>query len=328
MSVTPEMAKAFLREVEAFDHVLIGTHLNPDGDALGSALAMSLFFDSMGKSNEVLCNNPAPYNLEFLPGVFRVRQTPEIDPSSKPCLGIMLDLDSSDRLGRVRPYFDACAHTIVVDHHVPHEAPGNLRIVDTTSPATALILYDLLRECNATVTPEIATCLLAGIITDTGSFRFPNTTPHSLTVSADLLAKGGDIVRIGEEVYQKKQLPAVRLLGVCIQRMHLEENGRLAWSALGQADFLAADASEEHTEGLVNELLSVQSVQIAALIREPGPKKVRASLRSRGDVDVSLVARQFGGGGHKNAAGCTFETTLEEAERDLVAALRTCLASS
>lgn len=328
MSVTPEMAKAFLREVETFNHVLIGTHLNPDGDALGSALAMSLFLDSIDKSNEVLCNNLAPYNLQFLPGVNRIRLAPEAQREPGGTLGIMLDLDSSDRLGRVRPYFDACTHTVVIDHHVPHEAPGNLRIVDTHSPATALILYDLLRECNATVTPEIATCLLAGIITDTGSFRFPNTTPHSLTVSADLLAKGGDIVRIGEEVYQKKQLPAVRLLGVCIQHMHLEEQGRLAWSALGQPDFLAAEAGEEHTEGLVNELLSVDTVQIAALIREPGHGKVRASLRSRGSVDVSLVARQFGGGGHRNAAGCTFETTLEEAERDLVAALRLCLASS
>jgi phosphoesterase RecJ-like protein len=325
MSVTPETAKAFLREVEAHEHVLIGTHLNPDGDALGSALALSLFLDSIGKSNEVLCNNFAPYNLEFLPGVDRVRQAPL---RADGALGIMLDLDSWERLGKVRPFIEACERTVVIDHHVPHEAPGDLRIVDTSSPATALILCDLLKMCSAEITPHMATCLLAGIITDTGSFRFPNTTPHSLTVAADLLARGGDIVRIGEEVYQKKQLPAVRLLGICIRDMRLECDQRLAWSALRQEAFVEASAGEEHTEGLVNELLSVSTVQIAALIREPGPRKVRASLRSRGDFDVAAVAREFNGGGHRNAAGCTFETSVEEAEQALVAALRRCLESS
>lgn len=325
MSVTPEMAKAFMREVEAHEHVYIGTHLNPDGDALGSALAASLFLDQLGKSNEVLCNNLAPYNLEFLPGVERVKQAPSGQPAT---LGIMLDLDSLDRLGRVGPYFEACPRQIVIDHHVPHQAPGDLRIVDTGSPATALILFDLLKMCAAKFTPEMATNLIAGIITDTGSFRFPNTTPHSLTVAAELLALGGDIVKVGEEVYQKKELPAVRLLGVAIRNMRLAQSDRLAWAALPHAAFVEAGAGEEHTEGLVNELLSITTVQIAAVIREPIRAKVRASLRSRGPFDVSAVARQFGGGGHVNAAGCTFEIPLEQAEQDLVAALRRCLESS
>lgn len=325
MSLTPELAKAFLREVEEADHVWIGTHLNPDGDALGSALAMSMFLDALGKSNEVLCNNAPPYNLEFLPGVDRVLQTPKQDSAR---LGIWLDLDSPERLGKVRPYLESCPRTVLVDHHVPHHTPGDVRIVDTSAPATALILFDILKMVGATITPEIATCLLAGIITDTGSFRFPNTTPHALTASAELLALGGDIVEIGIEVFQRKQLPAVRLLGICIRNMRIEFDGRLAWSSLSQSDFHEADAGEEHTEGLVNELLSIDSVEIATLIRESAPGKVRASLRSREEHDVALVAREFGGGGHRNAAGCTFDMGLDAAERALVGALRRCLESS
>lgn len=324
MSVTPGIAKDFLREVEAADRIYIGTHLNPDGDAIGSALAVALFLDALGRPNEVLCNDLPSYNLRFLPSVDRVRLAPE-GPAS---LAILVDLDSSSRLGKIRPFVETCPRMIVIDHHVPHEAPGDLRIVDTASPATAAILYDLFKASLAEITPDIATCLLAGIITDTGSFRFSNTTPHSLTISADLLARGGNIVRIGEEVFQKKQLPAVRLLGRCIAKMKLALGDRLAWSALSHRDFEESGATEEHTEGLANELLSVDTVQVAALIREPLPGKVRASLRSRGDFDVASVARQFGGGGHKNAAGCTFDTSLEEAERALVSALESCLASS
>lgn len=324
MSVTPEVAKEFLREVEAADRIYVGTHLNPDGDAIGSALAVSLVLDALGRPNEVLCNDFPPYNLRFLPSVDRVR----LEPQAGADLAILVDLDSSSRLGKIRPHIEACEKVIVIDHHVPHEAPGDLRIVDTSSPATAAILYDLFKASLVEITPAIATCLLTGIITDTGSFRFSNTTPHALTISADLLAKGGNIVRIGEEVFQKKQLPAVRLLGRCIARMQLALGGRLAWSTLSHRDFLESGATEEHTEGLANELLGIDTVQAAALIREPQPGRVRASIRSRGDVDVAAVARLFGGGGHKNAAGCTFEISLEEAERALVAALETCLASS
>ncbi|HRF59220.1 MAG TPA: bifunctional oligoribonuclease/PAP phosphatase NrnA [Fimbriimonadaceae bacterium] len=325
MLVTPELALAFRAEVEAASSIIVGTHLNPDGDALGSALAMSHFLDDLGKPHQVFCNNPAPYNLRFLPGAGRVQLEGTVPPGT---LGIVLDLDALHRLGRVRPLFEQCKRLIVVDHHVPHEKPGDLRIIDPESPATALILTDLLLACHAVIRPEIATCLLAGIVTDTGSFRFPNTTPHALTRCADLLACGGDIVRIGEELYQKKPLPAVKLLGTVLHKMRLELDAQIGWATLSTRDYAAAHATEEHTEGLVNEILSVDSVRIAALIREPQPGKVRASIRSRGEVDVTTVARVFGGGGHRNAAGCTFEVSLEEAERGLVREMERCLASS
>jgi bifunctional oligoribonuclease and PAP phosphatase NrnA len=324
LSTPSSTALAFKREIEKSSCVLIGSHLNPDGDALGSALALGLWLDGLGIPNDVLCHHPAPANLQFLPGVEKVRQTPECERHD---LGVILDLDSMERLGDTAPYFQACERLMVIDHHVPHEAPGDLRIIDTTAAATAEILTRIFVEIGADLTPEIATCLLTGIVTDTGSFRFRNTTPESLHQSAMLLERGGDINRVSEEIFQRKPVSAARLLGTTLQQMILECDGRLAWAALRLKDFVAAQAQDEDTEGFVNELLSIHTVKIAAIFREPAPNRIRVSLRSRGEYDVAEVAREFGGGGHRNAAGCSFDMYLDEVVHKLVPRLRKCLES-
>jgi len=327
LPIDPNLVSAFRNEVLSARSVLIGTHLNPDGDALGSALALSAYLRAEQVDHEVLCNNPAPANLKFLPGVDRIRQSPSREREWD--LGIVLDLDTLDRLGKVKPFFEACTRLVVIDHHVPHEAPGDVRIVDTSKPATAVILTNLLVALSANLSPDMATCLLAGIVTDTGSFRFRNTTPESLEISARLLSLGGNLEEITENVYQTRPLAAVRLLGFTLERIRLRAHDQLGWSVITAEDYQKCEAMDEHTEGFVNEILSIETVQIAALIRQPGPGRlVRCSLRSRGDHDVAEVARRFGGGGHRNAAGCTFEADIEEAESTLVAALEQCLASS
>lgn len=324
MSVDRELVAMFKEELSEAKTVLIGTHLSPDGDALGSAMAMSMYLDSIGVQNEVLCHHPAPRNLEFLPGVERVQQAPKLDHYD---LGIVLDLDSMERLGKMEPYFAKCRRLAVIDHHIPHAAPGDLRIVDTDAPATAVILTRLLVELKATITPEMATCLLAGVVTDTGSFRFRNTTPESLALSAYLLECGGDLNRISEEVFQSKTLSSVQLLGHTLEVMRLACDEKVAWSVLSHDDFERTGGADQDTEGFVNEMLFITTVQIAALMREPVKGKVRCSIRSRGNYDVAEVARHFGGGGHRNAAGCTIELPLEQAEEQLVARLKECLAS-
>ena len=325
MNVTRELAAAFQDEMRKASSVLIGTHLNPDGDALGCALAFSLYVDSLGIYNEVLCHHGPPRNLEFLPKVKEVHQEAH---RAEYDLGVILDLDAMDRLGRTEQYFSTCKRLIVIDHHIPHNAPGDLRIVDSSSPATAVILTNLLMEIGANITGEMATCLLTGIVTDTGSFRFRNTTPDALSVSAYLLEQGGDLDLISEEIFQSKPLCSAKLLGHVLNTMKLACEGRLAWSLVNNDDFNRTGAKDEDTEGFVNEILSVESVQIAVLLREPKPGKVRVSIRSRGGFDVAEVARDFGGGGHKNAAGCVFELPLLEVEERLIRRLKVCLESS
>lgn len=323
--IAPDLTARFKHELEAASSVLIGTHLNPDGDALGCALAMSHYLDGLKIQNEVICHHLAPKNLLFLPGVNRVRNEPS---QEKFDLGIVLDLDSMERLGNTERYFVGCSRIIVIDHHVPHEAPGNLRIVDTDSPATAVILTRLLLDLDATITPEIATCLLTGIVTDTGSFRFRNTTAEALSLSAGLLEHGGDIGTVAEEIFQRKSLASARLLGLTLANMNLDSDDRIAWSAITFPSFEMTGARDEDTEGFVNELLSIETVQISALLREAKRGRTRCSLRSRGGHDVAAVARVFGGGGHRNAAGCTFDCTPEEAVDLLIPEMRQCLASS
>ncbi|MBL8087026.1 MAG: bifunctional oligoribonuclease/PAP phosphatase NrnA [Chthonomonas sp.] len=319
------LAERFDAVVAGAKSVLVGTHLNPDGDALGSALAVCHLLDSRGIPNELICNNLAPYNLGFLPGLDRLK----LEAERSHDVGIVLDLDALHRLGRTQPSFEQCRELVIIDHHVPHEEPGTLRIVDVAAPATAVVLYRIIKQLGAPISPAMATCLMTGIVTDTGSFRYRNTTEESLHTVADLLAAGGDIVRIGEEVYGKRPLASLQLLNRCLDRMKISEDGSIAWSVLEAADFASTGALEQHTEGLVNELLSIDTVRVAAILRQPAPDKmVRASLRSRGLVDVATVAQKFGGGGHRNAAGITFDGSLARAEADLIAAVRLCLESS
>lgn len=324
MTITSELIQGFRAELANASSVLIGTHLNPDGDALGSALAMSLYLDSVGIANEVICHHLAPRNLQFLPSIKRLRTEPK---EEKHDLGILLDLDSLERLGNTESYFAQCSRIVVIDHHVPHEAPGNLRIVDTAAAATAVILTELLEALDAKISADMATCLLTGIVTDTGSFRFRNTNPESLAVSSRLLERGGDLTQVTEEIFQSKRLSAARLLGQMLVTMRLSCDERLAWSSLSRKDFDVAQATDEDTEGFVNEMLFIDSVQIAAILREPKPGRIRCSLRSRANFDVAEVAREFGGGGHKNAAGCTLDMPLAEAETVVVERLKRCLAS-
>lgn len=316
---------AFLEEVRAAKGVIVGTHLNPDGDAVGAALATSLVLDQLGVDNEVVLSDPPPYYLEFLPGTDRIRMEPASDRHS---LAIILDLEAASRLGRVAPYFEPCGRTIVVDHHIPHEALGDLRIVCVKSPATCSILLDLFANSEIDITPEIAECLLTGILTDTGNFRYPNTDAHALHSAGVLLERGADLPEITREVYMQRERPAIDLLARAVMRIKTAMDGRLAWTTLPKALFDELGADEQHSEGIANELLSIKGVSIAAVLRESNQGNVRGSLRSLGNYDVAAAAREFGGGGHVNAAGVSLSGSLEDAEAQLIDALKRCLESS
>ncbi|MCB0824750.1 MAG: bifunctional oligoribonuclease/PAP phosphatase NrnA [Armatimonadetes bacterium] len=318
-----EMLPALLEEIHQAESIIVGCHLNPDGDALGSALAFSLMLDQLGKPHEVLCHHAPPRNLQFLPHVDRIKQSTE---TQSPDLAVILDLEATHRLGSLEDVFLSAKRTIVIDHHQPHQEPGDLRIVSTYSPATAALLCDLFFDSEIEITPEMATCLLTGIITDTGSFKFPNTTSHSMHVSATLLEKGAKLAQVSEEVYMTKSRASVELLGYCLAHMKLDMDEQLAWTTVPNSVFQQTGATDEDTEGIVNEMLAIESVRVAAILREGKPGKIRGSLRSRGAIDVSQVARVFEGGGHKNASGVSFEGDICDAEEKLVAELRKCLA--
>jgi phosphoesterase RecJ-like protein len=313
--------------IQAADSIIVASHINPDGDAVGSSLALLMGIESLGKKATVILNDPVPMNLRFLPGWERIRG-PEAVPLGAG-LGIIADVGVMSRLGRARPSVEAAAHLCVIDHHEPDGAPpGDIRIIDTGASATCLILYRMLPTIGVEISPAIAQCLLTGIATDTGSFRFRNTDPATLDAASHLVALGGDLAQINEEVWEKKPLSAVKLLRFALDNLELYASGRVAVSRLTQSNYQEASASDEDSEGIVNEISRINTAQIAAMFREPKPGRVRVSVRSRGELDIAAVCRQFGGGGHVNAAGCTFESSIDDAIRTLVPALEACLASS
>ncbi len=323
---SPEELKAMwpdlLEEIEKAGSIVVSSHVNPDGDAYGSILGFSLMLDGLGKDHDVVMQHEPPANLAFLPGVDRVKQSSRW---SNPDLFVVLDLEATSRLGSsVLPIFENAKRVVVIDHHVPHEQPGDLRIVSTKSPATAAMLYDLF-EGDVVISPDMATNLMTGIVTDTGSFKYPNTTSHCMHVAAALLESGASLRQIIEQVYMTRSLPSVKILGNVLAGMNTACDGQLAWATVPYSMFAESGATDEDTEGIVNEMLAVDGVKIAALLREGVPGKIRGSLRSRGQIDVAAAARVFGGGGHENAAGVSFDGDINQAESQLVEVLKSCL---
>jgi phosphoesterase RecJ-like protein len=314
-----------LQALHQAKRVIIGTHISPDGDTIGSGLAMSYYLDQIGIPHELVCYHNPPQNLRFLPGIKRVKTALNDNEFD---VGLIVDTNALDRLGPMSKYFEDCATLIVIDHHVPHTKPGDIRLIDSTAAATALIITRLFLENKIPITPEMATCLLTGIVTDTGGFRWSNTSVEALNASAKLIELGADINFISDQFFQHRPLAAVRLFGKALELMKTSHQDRLVWVCLSQEAFKSVGAIEEYSEGIANELLSIEKSQIAILFRESEPGRIRISMRSRNGYDVALLAGQFGGGGHQLAAGCTVRTSLAEAEEIVIKAAGQCLESS
>lgn len=310
--------------VAQHDHFRIGTHVNPDGDALGSAIALGLLLKRKGKRVEVVCQHPAPDYLEFLPALELLSAEAPRDSAE---VEIWVDLESPGRLGTAKDAFGGGGTLVVIDHHIPHESPGDLRIVDPKEPATASLLTELFVQCDWPIDADIATCLLTGILTDTGSFRFNNTTAAAMRQAAVLLDAGARLHEINENVYRMRRLASVLLTGRAVDHLQISSEDRIALTYLSKQDFEECAAVDSDTEGIVNFILDISTVEVSGLAKEQGEGVVKASLRSRGKVDVAQVAQKFGGGGHRNAAGMTLHLPLPDAIATLQKELSACLAS-
>jgi len=303
--------------IDAAESFLVVPHLHPDGDALGSALALALTLCQLGKPTvDVVCHDPVPEIYRFLPASEWVRT--ELEARTTYDVAIVCDMSQLSRTGCHEPLVRSARKILQIDHHVPQEPFADVRLVDTSASATAEVAYRLLRAMRHPLTPDIATCLMTGIVTDTFSFKFPNTTPRTLRIASHLQAAGADISAINEQVFETRSFSSVKLLGLALATLQRTPDGSIAWGAISRKMFEEAGATDEETEGIVNFVRSIRGVRVAMLLRETPHHKVRVSLRSRGTINVAEIASRFGGGGHENAAGCTLEMSLSEAERTLV----------
>ena len=296
-------------------------HVHPDADVLGTLLAIGEALRTRGWSVVAGGPHPAPGALSFLPGVEGYEVLKTLDGPFD--VVVLTDCPNPDRTeGLIDAAKRASPMVVNIDHHPDNRRYGTIDWVDVDAAATGEMVYRLLTAVGAPLTPSIATNLFTAVHTDTGSFRYSNTTPRTFRIAAELTAAGADPSLVSDRLYQQRAPDSLVQLGEVLRLIQVSEDGRIAWLAVPRGlvsrEFLDA-------EDLVGYPRSVGGVKVAVLLREEGPGTIKASLRAKGDVPVNAIAHRFGGGGHENAAGCTLSGTLEEATATLLEAVRDSL---
>lgn len=304
---------------------LVMGHVSPDGDCFGSMCAFRLAALSMGKSAIILSPDGITEVYKFLPGNEYIQK--EIPAGSHFDVGVIVDSDGPARLGSARDALASCGKTLEFDHHLGTERISDVRVIDSSAASTGELLYEFLVEAGVKITLEIAECLLTAIVTDTGSFRFSNVKPSTLRAAAGLVEAGVSISNIVQKVYETRTLAAAKILGAALSSLKTTDNGQVAYAYITREQMAVAGATEGETEGTVNYVRSVRGGRVGILFREVEDGSVRVSLRAAEGMDISQVARLFGGGGHRSAAGCTLNHPLPEAIELVLSAVQKWMAS-
>jgi bifunctional oligoribonuclease and PAP phosphatase NrnA len=311
---TPEV-DAVIEAIRSHDRFLVTTHENPDGDALGSILAMRLGLEQLDKDGYLYLSGiiplPTEYKFMNLDGLSR-----DLPDDAGERVVLALDCANVRRLGPDPSFVENAPLVVDIDHHHDNTRFGHVNLVVGQASSTGEILYDLFRELGVTITPDIAEALYIALVTDTGRFQYTNTTPKALRIAAELVEAGANVHQVFQDVYENVAFAKLKLLARALEKARVYEGGRLIVADLERSDFAAAGAEEPFAEGIIDYLRAVEGAEIVALIREPptqnGPTR-RVSLRTRGQgVDVSAIARKSGGGGHRQAAGFSSEASTDE----------------
>jgi len=304
---------------DARSYLILG-HYNPEGDAIGSCLALALGLRKIGKRNiHVVNRDGVPEVLKFLPGSKMVRQRL---PSKTVDLCVIVDCNSLRRTG-----FDTirAREFILIDHHLLPEKkdhtnpPLKASLVDTDASATGVLVYRILRAIGVEIDRDIATNLYTALVVDTGGFRYSNTTPESLKIASYLVEAGASPWEITRHVYESIPFKSMKLLGLSLST--LESRNKVAWIKTTKEMFRATGTTAEDSEDFVDFPRKVKDVEVAVFFRQDGERSYKISLRSKGGVNVEKIARRFGGGGHAPAAGCNVEGTFEEVKDKILEAV-------
>lgn len=314
-----------VQAIRRHQRFLVAAHVNPEADALGSALGLAGLLRKLGKQVQVLNDGGTPEVLRFLPGSHRVVAT--LPGPTEAEVAITVDVPVFSRVGSAGRWLKQAGQLISIDHHVSHEGFGDINWVDPTAAATGQMIYELFRTFRITPSKDDALCLYAALVIDTGSFKYRNTTPKVHRIAADLLewAKVSPLV-VSQGLYEVHHRRGLRALGAILQQLQATPDGRIAWVEVPRR--LVRRAGPEIMDELVNYPRAIKTVEVAFAMRESAPGTMRVSLRSKGRVDVDRIARTFGGGGHLAASGCTIHGSLPRARRRLLAEIRKHLPSS
>ena len=303
--------------IEKKDRFAITSHVRPDGDSLGSSLGLYWLLKAVNKDVEVIMRDPAPHAYQQLPGAGTIRVTPGID---RPYDAVfVIECSDIDRPGLI----DLEKQFVVnIDHHSTTELFGAINWIDSTASAVGEMIYNLCKATGVRVTKEVAECVYTALLTDTGSFHYSNTTERTFKIASELVRTGVRPAKTAEAIFGSYQWPKLELFSQVLATAKRDETGHVAWMRQTIEMQEQTHATDDDADGFVNYPLAIGEVEAAALFKECSPGIYRTSLRSKGDVNVAKIAEQFGGGGHRNAAGCTLHGALEEVERRLVPLLQ------
>ncbi len=293
-------------------HVLLLGHVSPDGDSLGSTLALARALWTCGQHATVGSADGVPTMYRFLPGSERI-QTALPDGATYDAV-VFMECSSPERAGALAARAAGVPLWVNIDHHVSNSGFGDLIDHDPAAAAVGELVYPIVREFLPTLDAGTATCLLCALLTDTGSFRYQSVAPGTLRIAADLVAAGASVAEVYEQVYENRPASALHLLGKALDRCALAEEGRVAWTVVTQAMLRETGAVMEDSEGIIGALRGIAGVEVAALFKEE-PDGIRVSLRARGRVRAHVIAGAFGGGGHAAAAGFTGHGSLDDVVR-------------
>jgi phosphoesterase RecJ-like protein len=305
-----------LRQGERF---LVCSHSRPDGDAVGSMLAMGMLLEQMGKRADLVTADRIPGVYRGLPGADGIRTAMRIRGPYDAAILLECDGLARTRLQGLEKFF-----LVNIDHHLSGTEFANLNWIDRQAASVGELVYRLVKAAGAWVTPQMAQCLYTTVLTDTGGFCCGSTRASTFALARDLVLAGADPIRIAKDVYFSVAASKLLLLGAALS--NLKREGRLAWLWISDQDMVRTCAAEEDCEGIVNYAISIAGVEAAVFLRELPERSIRLSLRSKGQVDVAAIAERLGGGGHENAAGCTLDGPLARALDEILKELRPSVA--
>lgn len=302
-----------LEEINKAEKIVIITHENPDGDAIGSSLAMKLALKQLGKDADVIIPE-FPKAFEFLPGTDEIKKESDIE---KYDLAIALDCASIKLLNGFVKYFDNAKSKVLIDHHSSNTMFADYNYVDQDAPACAQLLLVVFGYFNIEVTQNIGTCILAGIITDTGGFKYEGVTADTFRFVSELCDKGIKVSQVYNQVYASQTRAKFELHKIALDRLEFLEDGKVAFTYITKSDEEKVGAKNGDYDGIVENGRDVEGVEVSVFLRETD-KGIKVSLRSKSYVNASEVAMMFGGGGHIRAAGCNIQGSMEQAKNQIL----------
>lgn len=298
-----------IKHLGKISRVMIVSHIMPDGDSIGSAIALDLAISSLGVDVVNVCAHKVPEHFRFLEGSDRIVLPSVV--TRPPQTIVFLDCTGLDRVSQEVCQLMPEKRIIVnIDHHISNEMYGNMNLVDAKAAATGELVFHIIKQLDVNLNRAIVEALYVAIATDTGSFQYENTSPTTMRIAASLLESGARLETIRENIWESKPRKAMELLATALNRLQFGAGGKLAWITLDRDTLNRLGVNDEHADGLINYAKSIQGVEVALLFKETETGEVKVSFRSKKQIDVNQLAHKFGGGGHRRASGCSLQGDL------------------